>query len=324
MKKRTNMSEPEIKRIRVAAIQMVCEEAKIAHNLEHAAKLLEQAVEKGAELLLLPELMPGGYMLTEAIWDAAETMEGRSVDWLKEKAKEHGIHVGFSFLEADGEDFYNTFVLATPKGEIAGRVRKNPAASIEAHFYKAGSDRHVIETELGRIGVGICYENLLYDRICELMESSVDLVLSPSAAGMPKPLIPGDVRRFEEMLIRWRYLYGDVLGVPNVMANRVGPLETELPGMLPYLKSTFPGLSAITNADGEVLAELGGDEGVIVADIELNPAKKRALPPKCYGSMWALPVPWYAFIWPLTQKSGEKGYEGNPRRSSKARAMSSQ
>ena len=73
MKKRTNMSEPEIKRIRVAAIQMVCEEAKIAHNLEHAAKLLEQAVEKGAELVLFPELMPGGYMLTEAIWDAAET-----------------------------------------------------------------------------------------------------------------------------------------------------------------------------------------------------------------------------------------------------------
>jgi len=156
------MPESNARKIRVAAVQMVCEEGKIENNLKRAQKLVEEAVEKGAELVLLPELMPSGYMATEAIWDSAESMSGQSVTWLKRTAETYKIHLGFTFLEAEGEDFYNAFVLATPKGEIAGRVRKSPPASIEANFYKAGDDPHVIETELGRFGVSICYENIQF------------------------------------------------------------------------------------------------------------------------------------------------------------------
>ncbi len=316
------MYDSNIKKLRVAAIQMICEEGQTERNLKHAEVLIEEAVKKGAKLVLLPELMPSGYIATEAIWDCAETMDGKSVSWLKATAKKHGIYLGFTFLEAEGDDFYNAFALATSNGEIAGRVRKSPPASIEANFYKEGNDLHVIETELGRFGVSICYENLLYDQICELANLSVDLVLSPSAAGRPKAIMPGDVARFENMLKKWRSLYSDILGVPNVTTNRVGPLETELPGMLPYLKSSFPGLSSITDADGIILAELGDNEGVIVEDIELNPTKKKNITPKCHGSMWAMPVPWYSFIWPITQKTGERKYRNNPRRPIKARSKS--
>jgi len=91
-------------------------------------------------------------------------------------------------------------------------------------------------------------------------------------------------------------LYSGVLGVPNVMANRVGPLDTDLPGMLPHLKSSFPGLSVITDADGNVLAGLDNEEGVIVSDVYLNPANKKTEKPECYGKIWAMPAPWYSFI----------------------------
>ena len=316
------MSESKRKNLRVAAIQMICEEGKVDKNLEHASDMVNIAVKKGAKLVLLPELMPSGYLATEGIWDLAETINGKSVKWLRETAKEHRIHLGFTFLEADEENFYNAFVLATPEGKIAGRVRKSPAASIEANFYKAGDDLHVIETELGRIGVSICYENLLYERIIELANHSVDLVLSPSAAGRPKAILPGDVKRFEDMFKRIRSLYSDVLGVPNVTANRVGPLETELPGMLPYLKSSFPGLSSITDSKGSVLASLGDKEGVIVEDVELCSIKDKKVLPKLYGEIWAIPVPWYSFLWPMTQKTGEKKYNSNPQRPLKALSKS--
>lgn len=317
------MAEAARRCVKVAAVQMQCEAGAVEQNLQHATALIEQAVAQGAELVLLPELMPGGYVLTEAIWDTAETMRGRSVAWLRGEAKRHAIYLGFSFLEADGEHFYNSFVLATPEGEIAGRVRKNPPASVEAYFYTAGNDPHVIETELGRIGVAICYENLLYERINELAGLSVDMVLSPSAAGRPKRFIPGDYRRYEVMLKRIRSLYSGVLGVPNVLANRAGPLETELPSIYPFLKSSFPGLSAITDSNGRVLAEMGEEEGVIVAEITLGSVRRKTAKPRRYGSIWALPVPWYAFTWPMSQRPGEKAYAKNERRKERASQISS-
>ena len=310
------------KTIRVAAVQMNCDPGKIDRNLAHAAQLTESAVAKGAKLVLLPELMPSGYMATEEIWASAETINGNSVKWLLSTAKRFGIYLGFSFLEAEGEDFYNSFVLSSPEGKLLGRVRKNPPASIEAYFYKAGSDSHVIETELGRIGVGICYENLLHDHMCFLHRENVDLVLLPTAAGRPMPFIPGDVKRFEKMLINSRAIFAKALGVSVIMANRVGPLETELPGKLPYLKSSFPGLSSIMDSDGATKGELGEEEGIIVADVCLGQNAKHEREPKRYGKLWAVPVPWYAFLWPLTQKWGEQSYATNIRRKERALSVS--
>lgn len=308
--------------LRVCAIQMNCRPGEVAENLAHAESMITGAVRQGAKLVLLPELMPGGYRLTEEIWDSAETIKGRSVEWLLDTAKRFSLYLGFSFLEAEKQDFYNSFVLANPEGQLLGRVRKNPPASVEAYFYKAGSDSHIINTELGRIGVGICYENILYDQMCFLVENNVDLVLWPSAAGRPRPFIPGDLKRFDKMLLNSRAVFAKNLAVPVIMANRVGPLHTPLPGNLPYLKSRFPGLSSIVDSDGSVKAELGAEEGVIVADVEVGHGNRPNSDPRRYGKIWGIPVPWYAFIWPLSQKWGEKSYVENPRRKQRALSIS--
>ncbi|MDQ9171391.1 nitrilase-related carbon-nitrogen hydrolase [Oxalobacteraceae bacterium R-40] len=61
-----------------------------------------------------------------------------------------------TFVESGGLDFYNTFVLSGPNGTLLGQVRKNPPCSTESYYFKAGSDEHFIDTDLGRIGIGIC------------------------------------------------------------------------------------------------------------------------------------------------------------------------
>jgi hypothetical protein len=53
---------------------------------------------------------------------------------------------------------------------------------------------------------------------------------------------------------------------------------------------------------------------VIVAEVILSPERKRSKKPRCYGGMWAFPMPWFAHIWPETQQLGEKDYAENPRR----------
>lgn len=312
-----------MRNLKVAALQVRCEPLRTSENLAHAEVLIEQAVSEGAELVLMPELMPGGYLLTEDIWKTAERFDGPSIVWLKRMAHRYAIHLGMSFVEADGADFFNSFVLATPQGTVAGRVRKSPPASVEAYFFRAGNDPHYIDTEIGRIGVGICYENLLYERISALHEASVDLVVQPTAAGTPTPTFPmrrKDSAAFDCMLKGSTAFYAQALGVPVVMANRCGPLVTPLPGGFPAQDTRFPGLSAIADSDGTLKIQLGADEGVICAAVRLDPARKAKQPPKAYGR-WALPVPWYAFLWPLTQKLGERAYAKHPSRSGLAHAI---
>ncbi len=309
------------KSIRVAAVQVDCQPGQVQENLSHTAPLIETAAQQGAQIVLLPELMPSGYCLTEALWNSAEPLDGRTVAWLSALARRLGIYLGTSFLEVAGEDFYNTFVLVAPTGAITGRVRKSPPASLEAYFYRAGNDSHVIETPVGRIGVGICYENLLYERLDGLYEAGVDLVLQPTAAGRIKPYVPGDERRFDRMVARVAPWYARALGVPVVLANRAGPLMTKLPAGLGELVSIFPGLSTIADGDGRVKARLGEAEGVIVADVRLDPDLKAKEAPRRPDPLWAFPVPWYAFIWPMTQEQGERAYEQNAQRRERARSM---
>ena len=95
------------KALRVAAVQVHSQAGQVEANLRHATPFVEQAAAEGAQIVLLPELMPTGYCLTEEIWDGAEPCGGWTVQWLTALGARLHIYVGTSFLEAEGEDFYN-------------------------------------------------------------------------------------------------------------------------------------------------------------------------------------------------------------------------
>ena len=304
----------ETRHLNIGVVQMDSEVGNISANLEQAGELVYAAAQQGAQIVLTPELMPCGYTLTEAIWNYAEPFDGQTAAWLKRLAKQCHIFLGTTFLEAAGEDLYNTFALAAPDGSIVGRVRKNPPASLEAYFYRGGNDPHVIETAIGRIGVGICFENLLYEHLQEMRRASVDLILQPTAAGRPKPMKPGDVELFDSMIQRCAPYHARTLGVPVALSDRTGLIITQLPGGFGEFNSSFPGYSQIVDSDGVVKARMKAEEGVIVAEVVLSPERKRSTRPRCYGGMWAFPMPWFAYIWPETQQMGEKDYAENPRR----------
>ena len=304
----------EIHHLTIGVVQIDSEVGNIPANLEHATELVKEAARQGAQIVLAPELMPCGYTLTEAIWNYAEPFNGQTVAWLSRLAKQYNIYLGTSFLEVSGDNFYNTFALAAPEGSIVGKVRKNPPASLEAYFYRGGNDSHVIETALGRIGVGICYENLLYEHLLDMQHASVDLILQPMAAGRLKPIKLGDIELFDSMIKRCAPYHARSLGVPVALSNRTGRINTELPGGFGEFNSSFPGYSQIVDSDGLVKARMKAEEGVITADVVLRPERKSFKKLRCYSGMWAFPMPWLAYIWPETQRMGEKEYAENPRR----------
>ncbi len=309
----------------VATVQVACQLGDRTGNLANAEKYILQAVQKGAKLVLLPEMMPGGYTLNEAIWDTAEPFDGPSTQWMRNISSRSGIYLGTSFLEVDGEHFYNTFVLTGAEGQIVSRVRKCPPASFEAYFFAGGSDCHWFDTPIGRIGVGICFENALYERYAELHQAGIDLFLRPFSGASFEAKFP--VRQRDADVLNSALRDGTaetakLMGIPVIMANKVGRLISTLPAGFPPQDIEFPGFSAIADSDGVLLGQLGpGDQGVLVGTIHLKPERKKMeLVPRLFGR-WTAKMPWWAFIWVLTQKMGERAYARSASRKSKALAM---
>jgi N-carbamoylputrescine amidase len=177
-------------------------------------------------------------------------------------------------------------------------VRKQTSALFEAFFVKGDGGSHVIETEFGKVGVGICYENQLAYIPRMMCEHEADLLLMPHSA--PTPSTSALVSRknaddFNRGLKELAPHYALLLGVPTVMINKSGRWKTPVPG-LPFLQqdSAFPGLSTICDSDGTVKAQMGNEEGLIVQDVTLDPSRKTGRTPQCYGR-WAvknrIPIP---------------------------------
>lgn len=317
--------EKEARILRVAAVQMESKNGLIEANLEHAAGLVEQAAERGAKLILLPEFMPTGYVMTRAIWDAAEPKEGPTVKWLEENSRRLNVWLGTSFLEADGDDFFNTFVMTTPDGEEAGRVRKQTPAVFEAYFTKGDTGPHVIDTEFGKIGVGICYENFHCYLPRTMYHQSVDTILMPHSAPTPmeNPLCTREyVKWYDNAHRECAQRSARLLGVPAIMANKCGSWQTPLPGPFPPQDSSFPGLSAIADSDGTGKAQLSDKEGVIVEDVTLDPSRKTHTPPQCWGR-WAIKVPRQTKVFRAVEAFGGLSYSLSSERKKRAREISS-
>jgi N-carbamoylputrescine amidase len=311
-------------RVSVASVQLDCVPGQTEANLDRARALVLQARARGASLALLPELTPSGYRLTEELWTLAEPWGGRHTAWLQQLAKDTRMYVGMTFLEADGEHFYNAFALAGPSGQLHPRVRKFAPAGPESFFFTGGSDVHHFDTDIGRLGIGICYENFLAATLQSLYEARVDLVLQPFSAPTPIarfPLRKLDVRISDAAMRDQPPMTAQTLGVPVVMANRCGAFVSPMPGWLPGWRSRFPGLSAVVDGDGTVLGQLASKEGVIVGCVSLDASRRAQERPATYGR-WAMPVPWWYGVLPLVERRGVRAYDSSASRPRAAMAAS--
>lgn len=303
--------------LRIAAIQMVSINGRVAENLARAGVWIEQAARQGAELVLLPELFAIGFEINANAWDCAEPQGGTTERWLTEVARVHGCHIGGSYLERRGDDYFNTFALAGSTG-IVGRVRKRHPCSLEAYIFKGGDDAHVIETPLGRIGVAICYDGSLREIWDRLLADDPDLLLMPMSAPTPVKTLLYDQRKidaFHASFSDGASQSARLFGIPCAMSNKWGEWDTALPGLIPPLllghqRSSFPGFTHIADSDGREVARIADGEGVAVATVCLDPDRKRlSLPPeRDRYRPWIAEVPAEYRIFGIFEAMGRRWY----------------
>jgi len=146
--------------MRVASIQMSVIDGDKPKTIEKAAGLVRQC--KGSDLIVLPEIWNIGFMSFERYIIEAEGKNGPTLSTMRELAAEVKayVHSG-SFVEKDGDHYYNSSYLISPEGKILGNYRKVHLFgynSKETEILTPGNKVSVIDTPLGKIAMATCYD----------------------------------------------------------------------------------------------------------------------------------------------------------------------
>lgn len=262
------------KTIKIAGIQMHANKGQFKQNQDQAVKWIKEAVSRGAEMVILPELFSCGYIPNKEIWAYAEKDDDITLTFLKNVARQFGIYLGAGLLEIIHGEYRNTYVMAGPGGDIIGRAEKNNG---EAYVFKRGNGLHVIETSFGKIGVGICADNHYTEFVKDISKEDIKLLIMPHASSLPfresKTVKKEDIGRAKKDMQGFPSLIAKLINVPTVFVNQIGELY-EMVGIFGKIMNptcfSLGGNSRIALPNGRVLSSLENEEGIIIADVDLS------------------------------------------------------
>ncbi|MEH7342567.1 carbon-nitrogen hydrolase family protein [Bacillus sp. JJ1532] len=248
--------------VKVAAVQMDSQNEKNI-NLEKAEIFIREAVQKGAEFVALPEYF--NFIGTEEEeGENAEYLDsGRTVQFLKDVAKEFNIWLhGGSILEKvkGNEKYYNTSILINPNGEIVSEYRKvhlydvdinNGPEFQESKTKDFGKKIVVANTEFAKVGLSICYDVRFPELYRLLALQGAEMIVAPAEF----PTFTG--KDHWEVLLRARAIENQVFVVaPAQIGNK------------PAFHSF--GRSKIVNPWGTVIATAADKEMVLMAELDFS------------------------------------------------------
>ncbi len=176
-------------RITIALGQISCQVGNKRRNLEIIEKKVQQAKKIGAQLIVFPELSLTGYTVRDRAYELAELVpEGESIQKVEHIAKNQGLHIVFGAIERSARTsavLHNSAVLVSPKGYI-GKYQKMylPTHSVfeEKRYFRPGYQADVFDTEVGKIGMIICYD-IYFPEITRLLcLKGANLVICISAS----------------------------------------------------------------------------------------------------------------------------------------------
>ena len=248
--------------MRVAAVQMNSQDQK-EKNVQTAERLIGVAADRGAKLVVLPEMWnflgPGEQRPQEA-----EEIPGPTTERMIALAVQHKIHViAGSILEKGpaAEKVYNTSVFIGPEGQIIARYRKIHLFDIvieglppyeESASIAPGKDIVTAETPFGTVGMTICYDLRFPELYCQLSNRGSQIITIPAAFALHTGLAHWEV------LIRAR-------AIEN-LSYVIAPAQI---GSHPVNRECY-GNSMIVDPWGTVVARAPSTESVAIADIDLE------------------------------------------------------
>ena len=278
---------------RVAVVQAAPHFFDPAAAVATIAERTAEAAAHGAKLVLFPEAYVGGYPWGIAFGTAVggRTPEGRRT-WgryrdgaievpgpetaqMGEIAREHGVVLAVGVVERDqdhsGGTLFCTLVYFDADGTLLGTHRKLKPTAQERVIWGEGdgSTMPVFETDVGRVGGLICWENYMPLARMAMYGKGVQIYLAPTA----------DARDRWQATMRHIAAEGRcfVLGCNQYVTRDMYPADLELKHELEAWPAELcRGGSVIVGPDGDVLAgPIFGEEGILYADVDLSESDRQ-------------------------------------------------
>jgi N-carbamoylputrescine amidase len=258
----------------IGLIQMACS-VDISENLARAVAKIEEAANRGAQIICLPELFRSQYFCQRedpTVFDLAETVSGPTTTALADIARAKRITILASVFERRTAGIYhNSIVVLDENGEIVALYRKMHIPDDPAYyekFYFTPGDRgfQAVKTSHATLGPLICWDQWYPEAARMTALQGAEILLYPTAIGWhPKEKIEeGQAQRDAWMTIQRSHAIAN--GVFVVAVNRVGH---ETPAGGDGLE--FWGSSFVCDPFGVVLAQASIEkEEVLVVDIDLG------------------------------------------------------
>jgi N-carbamoylputrescine amidase len=260
-----------MRNVTVAATQMACIWDEKA-NIERAERLVRQAKEKGAGLVLIQELFAAPYFCQDQIHEffaLAQPFEGNTlITHFSRLAAELGVVLPVSYFERAGQSYFNSVAVIDADGKVLGNYRKShlpdgPGYTEKFYFSPGDTGFRVWDTRVGRIGVGICWDQWFPEAARSMALQGAEILLYPTAIGTE----PHDSNL--DSSAHWQRVMQGHAGanlMPLIASNRIGTEEGRHGTSI-----TFYGSSFIADPTGAKVAEADRTtETVLTATFDLD------------------------------------------------------
>nr|GMC49401.1 omega-amidase, chloroplastic-like [Ipomoea batatas] len=261
---------PPVSKFKIGLCQLSVTADK-ERNIAHARTAIEEAAEKGAKLIVLPEIWNSPYS-NDSFPIYAEDIDAGpeaspSTAMLSEVARLLKVTIiGGSIPERSGDKLYNTCCVFDSEGKLKAKHRKihlfdidipGKITFMESKTLTAGQTPTIVDTEVGRIGIGICYDIRFQELATLYAARGVHLICYPGAFNMTTgPL-------HWELLQRARAVDNQLFVATCSPARDAGA------GYVAWGHSTLVG------PFGEILATTEHDEAIIISEIDYSQIELR-------------------------------------------------
>jgi predicted amidohydrolase len=173
--------------LKIAAVQFEMAQNNKKKNLAVMGHFIEEAAQKGADLIAFPELCTTGYhFLTQCsrarlLGIAERTDSGPTFRFMHARARRLGITILFGMLERDRQGgMFNTYAVISPDGLV---FQHRKVHAFENSAILQGNQLEVFRLNGWVMGCLICYDNNLPENNRVLALKGADLIFAPHQTG---------------------------------------------------------------------------------------------------------------------------------------------